>query len=363
VPVGRLVVMRSTAKDEVIAAIAFLTWPALFAPVIAPVLGGVLTTYASWRWIFLINVPLGVVGLVLAIRLVPNLRSATPKRLDWIGLITSTLGLGAFVYGVSLVDGRNVPVLAVTGFLVAAAVLLTVAVWHLWRTPVPLVDLRPLMITTFRASQVGGSLYRTSILAVPFLLPLMFQDDFGWSAAKAGSFVIFVFVGNLCIKPATTPLLRRFGFRFVLLASIVVGALATAGCGLLRSDTPLAVIAVLLVIGGAFRSIGFTAYNTIAFADVDQTNVVHANTLSSTLQQLASGLAIAAGALGLRLGQALRAPLGHPHSTDITYTVAFFAVAALLIGSFVEVWRLPRSAGVLIGGGAGKRGTNIRKVS
>jgi EmrB/QacA subfamily drug resistance transporter len=352
VPVGRLVVMRSTAKDEVIAAIAFLTWPALFAPVIAPALGGALTTYASWRWIFLINVPLGLAGIVLALRLVPNLRRPQPDRLDWIGLITSTAGLGALVYGVSLVDGRHVPVLAVTLLLLAAAGLLTIAAVHLWRAAVPLVDLKPLTITTFRASQTGGSLYRISILGVPFLLPLMFEDDFGWSAAKAGAVVIFVFVGNLCIKPATTPLLRRYGFRLVLLGSIFIGALATAACGFLESDTPLAVIAILLVIGGAFRSIGFTAYNTIAFADVDTDDMVHANTLSATLQQLAAGLAVAAAALALRLGDSLTGPLGHAGSGHVPYTIAFVAIAALLIPAAIETWRLPASAGVAIGGGA-----------
>jgi EmrB/QacA subfamily drug resistance transporter len=362
IPVGRLVVMRSIGKDEVIAAIAFLTWPALFAPVIAPVLGGVLTTYASWRWIFLINVPLGVAGLVLALRLVPDLRAPVPSRLDWTGLITSTLGLGAFVYGVSLVDERHVSVPAMTISLGVAAVLLAVAVRHLLRTPEPLVDLRALTIVTFRASQLGGGLYRMSILAVPFLLPLMFQDDFGWSAAKAGAVVIFVFVGNLCIKPTTTPLLRRFGFRVVLIASILVGIAATASCGLILRSTPLAIVAGLLIVGGAFRSIGFTAYNTIAFADIEADDMVHANTLSSTLQQLAAGLAIAAGALALRLGEALRGPFGRSGSPHFAYAVAFIAVAALLLPAAIEVWRLPHTAGVKIGGGAGKRGTTIRKV-
>jgi EmrB/QacA subfamily drug resistance transporter len=362
VPVGRMIVMRSATKAEMIVAVAYLTWPALFAPVIAPVLGGVLTSYASWRWIFLINVPLGIAGLILALRLVPNLRAPTPDRLDWTGLLTGMIGLGALVYGASLVDGRTISIPTVAISLVAAGVLLTLAVLHLLRTPVPLIDLRALKIATFRITATGGSLFRLSILAVPFLLPLMFQDDFGWSPAKAGSMVMFVFIGNLCIKPTTTPLLRRFGFRTVLTVSIAMGVLATAACGFLTATTPLAVTAIVLVIGGAFRSIGFTCYNTIAFADVEPAGMVHANTLFATVQQLSSGLAVAAGAVALRLGEAVRTPLGHPGSRHFPYTVAFVVVALVLLPAIVETLRLPRSAGATIGGGVGKRGTNIRQA-
>jgi EmrB/QacA subfamily drug resistance transporter len=362
VPVGRLVVLRGTAKSEVIAAIAYLTWPALLAPVIAPVLGGILTTYASWRWIFLINLPLGVLALVLALRLVPDLRAPAPDRLDWLGLVTSTAGLGAFVYGVSLIGRSSVPLVAVSLLLAASAGLLGVAVWHLLRTAAPLIDLRTLAIRTFRASQTGGSLYRISILAIPFLLPLLFQDAFGWSAAKAGGVVIFVFIGNLCIKPATTPLLRRFGFRAVLVGSIGLGGLATAACGLLQATTPIVVTAALLIAGGALRSIGFSAYNTITFADVDPGDMVHANTLSSTLQQLAAGIAVAAAAIALRLGDAVRASFGHPGSAHFPYAFAFVVLDLLLVPALIEAGRLPRSAGAGIGGGAGKRSTNMRSV-
>jgi EmrB/QacA subfamily drug resistance transporter len=362
VPVGRLVVMRGTRKSEVIAAVAYLTWPALVAPVIAPALGGALTTYASWRWIFLINVPLGIAGLLLALRLVPNWRAETRRRLDWIGLVTSTAGLAAFVYGVSLLGQVHIPTVQVLVFLAASVVLLAIAVWHLLRTNTPLVDLHPLTIRTFRASQSGGGLYRMAVLAIPFLLPLMFQDDFGWSAAKAGALVIFVFVGNLAIKPTTTPLLRRFGFRAVLVGSVGLGVLTTLACGLLYRDTPIVIIAVLLTAGGALRSIGFTAYNTITFADVGSEEMVHANTLSATVQQLASGISIAVAASALRLGDAVRALFGQAGSVHFPYAFAFVAVTLLLVPALIEAVRLPRTAGAGIGGGAGKRATNIREV-
>jgi hypothetical protein len=161
---------------------------------------------------------------------------------------------------------------------------------------------------------------------------------------------------------ASTPLLRRFGFRVVLIAAIVGGLLANAACGLLWRSTPLAAVAALLVVGGAFRSVGFTAYNTIAFADIDAAEVTHANTLSSTLQQLAAGLGVAAGALALRLGDGLRGPLGQRASLHLPYTIAFALIAALLVPALVETWRLPRSAGAAIGGGAGRGSTSMRNV-
>ena len=203
-----------------------------------------------------------------------------------------------------------------------------------------------------------------SILAVPFLLPLMFQDDFGWSAAKAGAVVVFVFVGNLCIKPATTPLLRRFGFRAVLIDARSPAARwprPPAGCCGRRRR--IAVVAALLVVGGAFRSVGFTAYNTIAFADIDAADVTHANTLSSTLQQLAAGLGVAAGALALRLGGALRdAARAAGSAAPALHDRVRRSWRRCSSRALVEAWRLPRSAGAAIGGGAGRGGTSMRKV-
>jgi MFS family permease len=190
----------------------------------------------------------------------------------------------------------------------------------------------------------------------------MFQDDFGWDPAKAGGVVIFVFVGNLVIKPATTPLLRHFGFRTVLIVSNVMAGLATAACALLQRSTPLLVIAVVLIVGGAFRSIGFSAYNTITFADVEDSAMARANTLASTLQQVASGLGIALGALALRLGQVIRGPLGHHGSTHFAFSLAFLGVAVLVVPAIVEAWALPRTAGAVIGGGVRSGGTTIRET-
>jgi EmrB/QacA subfamily drug resistance transporter len=286
VPVGRMVVLRSTAKSDLISAIAYLAWPALAAPIIAPALGGLLTTYASWRWIFVLNLPLGVAELVIAQRLVPNLRRVGRVGLDWRGFLLTSAGLTSSVYGLEVVTEGDVD-WAVVGFAVATGMVLMLwAVRHLRRTRHPLLDLEVFRIPTFRVTNLGGSLFRLAIGATPFLLPLMFQDAFGWTPIKSGLLVIAAFIGNMGIKPFTTPILRRFGFRTVLIGAGVAAGATIGLCAALTARTPLAVIAVVLVAGGVFRSIGFTAYNTIVFADVTSAKMSDANTLTSTIQQL-----------------------------------------------------------------------------
>ena len=345
VPVGRLVVLRATAKSDLVAAIAYLTWPALVAPVLAPALGGLLSTYASWRWIFLINVPLGVAALLLAHRLVPDVRAAAPAGLDRRGFVLVAFGVAALVVGAESL-GATVPRWPVAGVcLGAAGVALGAAVVHLRRTPHPLVDLRVLAIPTYRVTALGGSVFRAVISAIPFLLPLLFQLGFGWNAAQAGLVVIALFAGNIGIKPATTPLMRRFGIRAVLLGAVVASAVGLLGIASVRATTPLPVLLGLLVLSGMFRSIGLTAYNSVAFADVDATAMTPANTLLSTLQELGAGLGVAVGALLVRVGGPLAGVVGVSGGADRPFRVAFILLAVVLVVPLTQALRLSRSAG------------------
>lgn len=352
VPVGRLTVLRVTEKHELIRAIAWLTWPALAAPVIAPLVGGVIVSTLSWHWIFLINVPLGVVAFIAALRLVPRGRIEAAGRLDWPGLVLTCGGLGALVWLGTLLS-EAVPAWGQVIVFAAAGVGLTsAAVWHLSRARQPLLDLSALRVSTFRVTHSGGSLFRLSVNAVPFLLPLLFQDAFGWSPVVSGALVLFVFVGNLAIKPATTPLLVRFGFRPVLVFSTFGVALSMAGVVLLGPGTPVVLIAALLVFGGAMRSIGFTAYNTIAFADIPQSQMTAANTLSSTVQQVAAGFGVTIGALALRGGRILQGAGGSaaagstgPDGSVLPYQVAFLVIAALTLIATAESLAIDKSAG------------------
>jgi EmrB/QacA subfamily drug resistance transporter len=350
VPVGRLVVLRTTAKTDLIRAIAYLTWPALVAPVIAPALGGVLSTYASWRWIFLINVPLGIAGLLLARRLVPDVRAPERRTLDWRGFVLLAAGVAALVVGLETIGStRPDPVAAAVG-LGLAAFALVAAVRYLLRATRPLVDLRILRIATYRVTALAGSGYRAAITAIPFLLPLFFQLGFGWTAARAGLVVIALFAGNVGIKPATTPLLRRFGIRSVMLVSIVAGAACLVGMAFLQETTPLPLVLALLLASGVARSVGFTAYNTVAFADVPAERMTPANTLLSTLQELGGGLGVAVGALLVRLGDPLAAATGLGDGPDAAFRVAFALLAVLLVVPLVAALRLPRTAGAVVTG-------------
>ncbi|MCX5202015.1 MFS transporter [Streptomyces sp. NBC_00237] len=346
VPVGRLVVLGGAAKPDIPRLVAFIVWPALIAPVIAPLLGGLLTTYANWRWLFLINVPLGLLALLVTRRLIPAGGRGTPPPLDLAGTVLVCAGLGGITWAAHLVSEPVGPWGTTVAVAAASALALLLVVRHLLRTRHPLIDLRTLRVATFRASVTGGSLFWIVVGAVPFLLPLLFQDVFGWSAVKSGAVVLFVFVGNIGIKPSTTWLLHRFGFRTLLVVATVGLAATTAACGFLTADTPVAVIAALAVLSGAARSLGLTCYMTISFGDVPPERMRDANTLSATSQQLMAGLGVAVGVLALRAGGAV--------SAEAAYPVAFGLLAVVALAATAGALRLGGDAGRAVLGGREK---------
>jgi MFS family permease len=350
VPVGRLVVLRTTAKTDLVRAIAYLTWPALAAPLVAPALGGVLSTYASWRWIFLINLPLGLAALVLAARLVPDVRADDAGRLDWRGFLLAATGIAALVAAMEAIAAPEPDWPVALGLPVLATAALTGAVRYLLRARRPLVDLRILAVPTYRVTALGGSVFRAVITAIPFLLPLFFQLGFGWTAAQAGLVVIALFAGNVAIKPVTTPLMRRFGIRTVMLGAVAASAACLVAMAFLQRTTPLVMLLTVLALSGVVRSIGFTAYNTVAFADIPAARMTGANTLMSAVQELGGGLGVAAGALLVRLGDPLSAGLGLGGDTGVPYRIAFVALAVLLVVPAIEAVTLPRSAGNVVAG-------------
>nr|WP_262496077.1 MFS transporter [Nonomuraea sp. SYSU D8015] len=316
-----------------------------------------MTTYTSWRWIFLINVPLGVVALPLALRMVPDLRDAERPALDWAGFTLGGAGLGAAVYGLELFGGASARWGAAAAWLGAGTVVCALTVRHLLRSGRPLLDLTILRVPTFRVSNASRALFRAAISAVPFLLPLMFQEAFGWSAVMAGLVLIAVFAGNIAVKPLTTPMLRRFGFRTVIVANGVATAvtfvlcalLGVVLCALLGPHTPLVLVVCALFASGVCRSVSLSAHSTIGFADIGPDRTSGASALTSTVQQLATGLGIALAALALRAAQHLVPLLGLSGPAG-AYQVALMLLALLPIAAVTEAVRLRRDSGAVVTG-------------
>ncbi|AMG95036.1 MFS transporter [Citrobacter amalonaticus] len=345
VPVGRLAVLRITPKHQLITAIATLTWPALVAPIIGPPLGGFITSYANWRWIFFINVPLGLLAIALALRFIPNIRDDDRRPFDLPGFLATAIAMVSLVYAMELLGSQH-PESGLTIALLALGVgTFAFSLRHFRRAAWPMIRLDAMQVPTFRVTMYGGSLFRASISAVPFLLPLMFQVGFGMNAFQAGSLVLAVFVGNLTIKPATTPLIRWLGFKKLLLINGALNVLALLACALITPSTPVWLILLVLYLGGVFRSIQFTGISTLAFADVPSAQMSYANTLFSTATQLAVGLGISLGAIGIRIGANVSEWLGMSAIPGISFRLAFVAIALICLFGMVDTFRLVKDAG------------------
>ncbi|TKV31675.1 MFS transporter [Citrobacter sp. TBCS-11] len=345
VPVGRLAVLRTTPKHQLITAIATLTWPALVAPIIGPPLGGFITSYANWRWIFFINVPLGVLAIALALRFIPDIHDDERRPFDIAGFIATSVAMVSLVYAMELLGTQQPQGWLTAGLLALGTVTFLFALHHFRRTTWPMIRLDAMSVPTFRVTLYGGSLFRASISAVPFLLPLMFQVGFGMNAFHAGSLVLAVFVGNLTIKPATTPLIRWLGFKKLLLINGALNVLALLACALITPQTPVWVILLVLYLGGVFRSIQFTGISTLAFADVPGPQMSYANTLFSTATQLAVGLGISLAAIGIRIGDEVSEWLALGNIPGISFRLAFVAIAIICLVGMVDTLRLAHDAG------------------
>lgn len=341
VPVGRLVVLRETPKQELVRAIAVLTWPALVAPVLGPPLGGLIADHGDWRWIFWLNLPLGALAFFLAWHIVPELASDREKPFDWPGFLLTGGGLFGLMAATEMLSQSDVEWGKAALVLVAGIALMSLGMVHLRRAARPMFDPGALKLPTFSVAMLGGSLFRMGVSAVPFLIPLMFQIGFGFNAFSAGMMLMAVFAGNLTMKPLTTKVMRRFGFRLVLVVNGLINAMLIGACALFMQAMPLWLICGVLFLGGMARSMQFTALNTIAFSDVPQVLMSSANTLFSTAFQLAMGLGIALGAIAWRIGEAI-APVAEPATA---FRIAFLVVAVTSLLAVVDSVMLKPDAG------------------
>ncbi len=352
VPVGRLVILRSVPKSELVSALAYLTIPALIGPIMGPPLGGLITTTLDWRWIFLINIPIGIAGLVLATVFFENIREPERPALDVAGFLLSGLGLAALMLGIASSGRHLLPDGVSWGCLAAGIALLALYFRHSRNVANPVIRLSLLRYATFRAAVTGGSLFRIGTGAIPFLLPLMLQVGFGLDPLQSGLITFAAAAGALLIKIIGPRILRAYGFRRVMLVNAVVAAGFLAVNGLFTAQTPHGIIVAILLVGGCVRSLQFTCVNAIAYADLEPRDMSAATSLASVAQQLSLSLGVSFGALALEGAAAWH---GRTEIAAQDFQPAFFAVALISVLSVFAFRRLSGDAGAEVSGQ--RRGT------
>ena len=346
-PVGRLVLVRSIDKSGLVNAMAWMSIPALVGPVIGPPLGGFITTYFSWHWIFLINIPIGCLGIYLAMKYIDPIRSEVPERFDLVGLVLAGVGLAGIAFGLSVAGLNLLPWPVVSGLIGVGVVSMTLYVLHARRTASPVLDFSLLRLPTLRAAIIGGFLFRLGIGALPFLLPLLMQVGFGLSPFQSGLVTFGSAVGAMGMKTLATRILRTFGFRNVMTVNAVVSSVFLAVCALFTISTPLTLILTILVVGGFFRSLEFTAINTVAFAEVETPQMSRATTLTSVNQQLSISAGVAIGAFSVESAMHWR---GMTELSAADFAPAFLIVAMISATSAWFFWQMPDDAGNEISG-------------
>ncbi len=340
VPIGRQLVLRDAPVAQIQRLIAYIVWPALVAPVVAPLIGGVIVTRWTWHWIFIINVPIGLVAMALALMIVPPTVEGTPTRLDVPGFMLTGGGLGCVIWAAHLLSGTAEPAAALVWGVLGVA-LCVAAVAHLRRSDHPLMDLRVFRDRVFACSQTGLLGFTMVVSAVPFLLPLLLQTSFGWNPVAAGWMVTFIFAGNIAVKPFTSPMLNLFGYRLVIWWAVLgLGVTAIILMAVPPGTAPW-VLALIAFLSGVFRSSGFTAIQTLAFATIDNTQRAAANVVASVNQQVATALGVALAVIGMAAGAALSGAT----CAQATFVIASVVAALPAVLGVLAVVALPRGAG------------------
>jgi len=347
VPVGRLLVLRSVPKSDLVQAMSYLTVPAMLGPVIGPPFGGFIVTYYSWRWIFLINVPVGILGIVLVSLYIENIREEEVFPLDIRGFVLTGLGLAGLVFGFEAMGRGVLPVSIVMSVLAGGGLCAGLYILHFRRTAYPIIDLDLLKIPTFRSSTVSGGLLRMGIGALPFLLAMLLQVVFGLSPFASGLLTFASAAGAMFMKFTVGPIVRRFGFRTVLVCNGVISSLVMMSYALFGPSTPHVIIILALLTGGYFRSLQFTALGTLAYADIPDASLSNSSSFASMAQQLFMSLGVGLAALILHMCLTLR---GSTVLIRSDFSTAFVILGGMSLLSSLLFLRLEHRAGDEVSG-------------
>jgi EmrB/QacA subfamily drug resistance transporter len=345
VPVGRLIVLRSVEKKHFVRAMSFVTIPSVLGQVLGPPVGGFITTYFAWPWIFFANIPIGILGIVAVTAVIENFRQEKTSPLDWTGFVLTGVSIGSLMYGLDLIVKPIVNWTTALIFISMGLVAGAVAIRHARRRANSIIDLALLKVPTFHLLLVGSFWFRMTVGAASFLLPLQMQVGFGMTAFASGMLMLFVAVGTFMMKTAGVPILRRFGFRNVLISNGMLCALAILVYAFFTPSTPVVLIAVALFCGGLVRSLQFTSVNTVVYADIPKPKMSSATSFSSTAERFSLGAGVSLSAIILHATTtpgAMAAP--------VDFQIVFFVVAVLGIISTLSFFRLTRDAGSELSG-------------
>lgn len=339
-PVARLVLVRVTPRQQLVDAMAWLSIPGLVGPIVGPPIGGFITTFASWHWIFLINVPIGAVGILLVNKYLPDWQRNEPRKLDFTGFLLAGVCFAGLVFGISVLTLPALPASFGYGAMLLGVVAAGVYVFHFRRTEYPLLDLRLFRQPLFRMTMIGGTVFRLGTGAMPFLFPLMLQLSFGLNPFQSGMVTFASAVGAFALKFFAERIIARIGFRLSLIMACTITAAGVLAMGLYSPGTPTPLMMGFLVVTGFFQSLFWTTTNAFIFADIDDKNAGQANVMSQVSVQLslAFGVALGGGALeGFRLIHG-----GEPLLSDFHW--AFWLMASVTLVSALIFTRLPRTA-------------------
>ena len=350
VPVGRLIVLRASPKEKLAQAIAYITWPGLTALVIGPPLGGFITTYASWHWIFFLNLPVGMLALVLTLAWIENVRAEQAHPFDWLTFVLGGFASAGAVYAMEKLGGEgtsgNGPGVILAVSLLSGVIAIVVAHANPARS---LIDFESLKLKSYSLSVYGASAFRISVSVLPFLLPLMFQIAFGMNAFQSGLYLLALFAGDLSMKIFVIQILRRFGFKRTLIVNGTITAASMVLCATLRPGTPAALIGAILFFHGACRSMEFTCMTTLAYSEIAPERMSRANGFLSAVMQLSMGMGIAIGAITLRL-----VAHAHGHSAALPelrdFHLAILLMATLSLAPVLDSLGLRADAGAATSG-------------